>query len=170
MSSTLKKTSFFKFIVVSMTLVLAMTTIFSNVIQAKEVDPEDYEKLGLTILKSYDYDSETNEYNFDSEEAKAQTGLSNQQIQNVEDHLATLSPEHLQLLQDAKTQSEGPQTRALPLLPIIGGAAIGIVAAVGTEVASNFAEDIYNYGLTKACQNFDNYSAIKDFCVINDYI
>lgn len=164
----------FKVLLSFMALLFLVSTVLSNPVNAQMKSGKYYEELGTKILKGYNYDSETGKYTFDRNIAKKESGLSDNQIERVEKHLKTLDPAKLELLQKDKIRSEnngeGPQTRAIQLAPLIGAAAVAIVASVGTTIATKFAEDIYNYGLTKACQNFKKYDAIKDFCVINKYI
>ncbi|WP_323703541.1 hypothetical protein [Mammaliicoccus sp. Dog046] len=163
----------FKVLLSFIALLFMISSVFSHPANAQMQSIEYYEGLGSKILKGYDYNSDTGKYTFDKEVAKEESGLSEKQIIAVENHLKTLDASKLQLIQNDKEKIEGEsgsKTRAIQLAPLIGAAAIGIVAAVGTTVATKFAEDIYNYGLTKACQNFKKYNAIKDFCVINKYI
>lgn len=164
----------FKIFISFMALIIFVSSIFSNPVNAEMKSGDYYQDLGVKILKGFNYDNKSGEYTFDKKVAKENSGLSDQQIDKVNEHLKTLDSQKLNLLQQDKLKSQqnedGVQTEALPLLPLIGAAAIGIVAAVGTTVASNFADDIYNYGLTTACKNFKKYKAIKDFCVINKYI
>lgn len=171
----------FKFLVSFMAIVMFFTSAFSSPANAKEVEMENfsyYEDLGVKILKAYNFDENTGKYTFDREIAKKEAKLTDEQVNRVEEHLKTLDQNELKFLQKNKVMSEnknigsgdGTSTRAIQLLPLIGAAAIAIVAAVGTTVASAFAEDIYNYGMTTACKNFKKYGAINNFCKINDYI
>lgn len=171
----------FKFLVYLMSIVIFLSSAFSSPVNAQEVEMKSfdyYEDLGVKILKAYNYDENSGNYTFDKELAKQEANLTDEQVNRVEQHLKTLDQNKLKLLQENKIMSEnqndgssdGTSTRAVQLLPLIGAAALAIVAAVGTTVASAFAEDIYNYGMTTACQNFKKYGAIENFCKINDYI
>lgn len=167
-----------KFFIVSV-IYFVLFSMMASTTQAQYTDEEvqnmstaELTEIGEQVLKAYEYDYATQTYEFDREQAQELSNLSDQQIANVEGFLSNLSPAQLEDLQESKAdvESDGVSTQAVQLLPLIGAAAIGIVAAVGTTVASNFADDIYNYGLTTACRNFDQYNAIENFCTINDYI
>lgn len=169
-----------KFFMVSMIFFVMFSMMSSNTsAQVYYTDEEiqnmstaELTSLGEQVIEAYEYDHQTDAYSFDREQAQELSHLSDEHIRNIEAFLATLSSEQLADLQESKTTSASGDvsTQAVPLLPLIGAAALGIVAAVGTTVAANFADDIYNYGLTVACRNFQQYDAINDFCQINDYL
>lgn len=171
----------FKFIVALMSLVVIISNVFSSPVQAQSIETHKfgyYEDLGIKILKAFNYDEVTGKYTFDKDLAKQTAGLTDEQVNNVNQHLKTLDSKQLLLLQKNKKMSElnsnipsnGSSDKAVQLLPLIGAAALAIIATVGTTVASNFANDIYKYGLTVACEKYKKYGSIKKFCTVNNYI
>ena len=63
---------------------------------------------------------------------------------------------------------EGSQSRALPAAVVLVLKAIA--AAGGAALAAEIVSDIYNYGMTVACENFTGVALFQDFCETNGYI
>ncbi len=61
-----------------------------------------------------------------------------------------------------------PQTRVLPAAVVLVLKAIA--AAGGAALAAEIVSDIYNYGMTVACENFTGVEMFQDFCRTNGYI
>lgn len=66
------------------------------------------------------------------------------------------------------TNDNAPQTRVLPAAVVLVLKAIA--AAGGAALAVEIAQDIYNFGMTAACENFSGNGMFYDFCVANDYL
>lgn len=120
--------------------------------------------LNKQALKTFDYDADAHTYQFDIEQAAADTGVAIERVAELDLFMQNATPQ--QMLDLKRSQSDF-QTFAIPAIPVILAA---IVIYVGYEVANAFIADIYNYGMTKACQNFSDYDAIEDFCSVSGYI
>lgn len=60
------------------------------------------------------------------------------------------------------------QTRALPVAVVVVLKAVA--AVVGSTIAAEIAQDIYQFGMTAACENFSDIDIFYEFCSANDYI
>lgn len=65
--------------------------------------------------------------------------------------------------------SEGqPTTRALPAALVLVLKAIGAIA--GTAVVTKITEEIYTWGMSTACENWQSIDLFKDYCEANGYL
>lgn len=79
---------------------------------------------------------------------------------------------------DESSLEDGVQLRSLSLSALLtavgaGAAKLGkaLIAAGAQQLAFAFLNDIYEYGMTKACENFyGSHDLIDDFCETQDYI
>lgn len=173
MEQSLRPLNFTKILTIASSLILILSLVTGSFAQADQVqaDEEELQALGLDILQGYEYNPDTQEYTFDKEKTQEVVGITPAEADEVDNFLSQLDNEiHYELDRAVKAENGEPTTQAPPLFAIIGAAALTITATVGTTVAAAFADDVYNYGITKACQNFSNYGVIDNFCTINDYI
>lgn len=145
--------------IVSLSLALVMMLSLATNALAANALPMGTEELLEEIIKHSSYNHETG--NWDLDHAIVDDGvLTETQYNDAEE----IGDYYVELLGN----DDVPQTRALPAVLVLILKAVA--AAGGAALAAEIVSDIYNFGMTAACENFTGVELFRDFCEANGYI
>lgn len=136
-----------------MILTLGMTALAANEMPATTHDILD----DIIEYSFYDYETKSWELDYAIVEDGILTDSQYTDAEEIGDYYTNLIG-----------NDDVPQTRALPAVVVLVLKAIA--AAGGAALAAEIVSDIYNFGMTAACENFSGVDLFRDFCEANGYI
>ena len=145
--------------IVSLSLALVMMLSLATNALAANAIPMGTEELLEEIIKYSSYNHETGKWDLDY--AIVDDGVLTETQYNDAEEIGDYYEELL-------GNDDVPQTRALPAALVLILKAIA--AAGGAALAAEIVSDIYNFGMTAACENFTGVELFRDFCESNGYI
>jgi len=145
--------------IISLSLALVMVFTLGTTAFAASVVPTSVHNILEDIIEYSSYNYQTGKWDLDH--AIVDDGILTEAQYNDAEEIGDYYAELF-------VKEEGPQSRALPAAVVLVLKAIA--AAGGAALAAEIVSDIYNYGMTVACENFTGVALFQDFCETNGYI
>lgn len=136
-------------------LFMTSTHVFAS---SADIDRSDLEQAFRSIVEYSDYDYQTGTWILDH--SIVEDGVFTENQYNNAEKAGQL------WYQYAEENNNGQ--RALPAALVLVLKAIGAIA--GTAIVTRIVDEIYTFGMSTACKNFQSISLFKDYCKANGYL